>query len=80
MRSYSKHSLNALREVVEELLGLVLLNLPVLHGGTTQIVIELNSFVGSYSSLVLRGFLTKPEVNVPLPTVCLSPRLNTNKL
>ncbi len=58
MQSYSVHSLNATREVGEELSTLMFLYLPVLHRRPSKMVIQLHSLEGSHSSLILSSLCT----------------------
>jgi len=56
---------NLVVEVRKEHSRFVSLNFSVLDGGSSELVIQLDSLVGGSSSLILSGVLTQPEVDVP---------------
>lgn len=62
---------SGLREVAEEEVGLMALDLSVLDGSAAQAVVELDSLVGSSARLVLRSLLTKPEVDIMVEHVAV---------
>lgn len=62
--SMHNYSHDALLEVATEGVGLMVLDLPVLHGAAPQVVIQLCSVDGCTALLVMGGVLPDPEVDV----------------
>lgn len=56
----------------DELLGLMVLHLPVLHRGSSQRIIQLHSLVCCYTCLILASLRSKPKVNVPLIAILVT--------
>lgn len=61
-------------EAVQKLVGLPSLDLPVLNGGPTQVVVGLYHLVGGGPVFVLGGFRSDPDVNVVLQVGRVAPR------
>lgn len=58
------YSHDALLKVAAEGVGFMVLDLPVLHRATTQVVIQLCGIDGSTALFILGGVLSQPEVDV----------------
>lgn len=56
---------NTVLVVSQEHLGLVILHLTMLDGGSVQQIVQLHGHDGSSSGLVLGGLRSQPEVHVP---------------
>lgn len=76
MHSYSH---DALLEVAVEGVGLVVLDLPVLHRAAPQVVIQLRSVDCCAALLILRGVLPNPEVDVLGEDAAHSPGLGCSQ-
>lgn len=76
MHSYSH---DALLEVAAEGVGLVVLDLPVLHRAAPQVVIQLRGVDGRAALLVLGGVLPNPEVDVLGEETACSPGLGDSQ-
>lgn len=64
LRSVLSYSHDALFEVAAEGVGLVVLDLAVLHGAASQVVIQLCGIDGRAALFVLGGVLPDPKVDV----------------
>lgn len=76
MHNYSH---DALLEVATEGVGLMVLDLPVLHGAAPQVVIQLCSVDGCTALLVVGGVLPDPEVDVLGQETARSPGLGCSQ-
>lgn len=77
--SVCKYSHDALLEVAPEGVGLVVLDLSVLHGAAPQVVIQLCAVDGRTALLVLGGALPDPEVDVLGEETAHSPGLGCSQ-
>lgn len=77
--SVHSYSHDALLEVAAEGVGLVALDLPVLHGAAPQVIIQLRSVDSCAALLILRGVLPNPEVDVLGEDAAHSPGLGCSQ-
>lgn len=73
------NSHDALLEVATEGVGLVVLDLPVLHGAASQVVVQLCGIDGRAALLVQGGVLPDPEVDVLGEKAARSPGLGCSQ-
>jgi hypothetical protein len=48
-------------EIGDESFGFVTLDLPMLDGTSSQVIVQLNSLVGGHRGLVMAGLKTQPD-------------------